>query len=207
MGLYGVYYAKATEALAFYWKPYCQDANQVSRTHTLVREIEAGSLDDVFRIQQGHNWSPNPCRYRMWLGIRTGFSGNAGLPDGAGWGTCTNLSKTAWASLSPRNGENMNTLGHDLKVGEEVVLKEIDGRTGGKEVKSRIFICEGGKGMKLDILGGIICGRWKYTGEQGSIRTEDVDVEASKKLQGKNRMFDSRGSIIRRPRRRNGGLG
>jgi hypothetical protein len=101
----------------------------------------------------------------------------------------------------------MNTLGHDLKVGEEVVLKEIDGRTGGKEVKSRIFICEGGKGMKLDILGGIICGRWKYTGEQGSIRTEDVDVEASKKLQGKNRMFDSRGSIIRRPRRRNGGLG
>jgi hypothetical protein len=59
MGLYGVYYAKATEALAFYWKPYCQDANQVSRTHTLVREIEAGSLDDVFRIQQGHNWSPN----------------------------------------------------------------------------------------------------------------------------------------------------
>jgi hypothetical protein len=59
LGVYGVYYAKAPEALACYWKPYCQDTNQVSRTHILVRQIEAGSLDDVFRIQQAHNWSPN----------------------------------------------------------------------------------------------------------------------------------------------------
>jgi hypothetical protein len=101
----------------------------------------------------------------------------------------------------------MNTLGRDLKVGEEVVLKGIDGSGEGREVKSRIFICEGGKGMKLDLPGGVICGRWKSTGEQGSIRTEDIDVAASKQLQGKNRMFDGRGSITRRPRRRTGGIG
>lgn len=95
----------------------------------------------------------------------------------------------------------MNTFGRDIKVGEEVILINSEIKEEMKEVKYRIFICEGGSGMKMDIPGGVIYGKWKYNGEKGYIRAEHLDVEATRRLQGKHRMFDGRGGVSRRSRR------
>lgn len=35
------------------------DLTNLEKTHVLLREIEAGGLEDAFRIQQGEIWSPN----------------------------------------------------------------------------------------------------------------------------------------------------
>lgn len=35
------------------------DVNDLTKTHVLLREIEAGGLDNAYSIQQGENWSPN----------------------------------------------------------------------------------------------------------------------------------------------------
>lgn len=101
MGMYRVYYAKKPEALAAYFKPYCRDADQVRRTHIFVREIDAKSLDDVFRIQQCEFWSPNGEQRDMIKGSGLGHTsmsvldvlqdpdgsfGNAGRQGGAAWG-------------------------------------------------------------------------------------------------------------------------
>jgi len=59
MGIHKAYYARDWKALASYAKPFCEDTARLKETHVLVRELEAGSLDEVFRIQQGEVWSPN----------------------------------------------------------------------------------------------------------------------------------------------------
>jgi hypothetical protein len=94
-------------------------------------------------------------------------------------------------------------LGRDLKPGEEVVLAKSNSELA-KDRKSRIFICEGGNGMKVDVPGGVIYGKWKYNSEDGCIRAEHIDVEATRRLQGKHRMFDERGTGRRRMSRNPG---
>jgi len=93
----------------------------------------------------------------------------------------------------------MNTLGHDLKAGEEVILQVSQDQ---KEIKERTFVCEGGNGMRLNLPGAVIYGQWKLSGKSGCIRAEHIDVAATRKLQGKKRMFDGRDNSDRRVRRR-----
>jgi hypothetical protein len=90
MGRYRVFYAKEPEALAAYSKPYCMDAEQVQTTHIFVREVEADNLDEIFRIQQGENWSPNgEQRDLIWkLGLAHTSMSVADVvqdPDGEYW--------------------------------------------------------------------------------------------------------------------------
>lgn len=106
MGMYRVYYAKKPEALAAYFKPYCRDADQVRRTHIFVREIDAKSLDDVFRIQQCEFWSPNGEQRDMIKGSGLGHTSMSVSdvlqdPDGIFW----ECRPTGWRRLGKASEE------------------------------------------------------------------------------------------------------